>query len=478
MSGAGSHILVFDVGSSSLKAVVFEPTGAVVSRAETPYARPAVSHRQSPWDWWGAAVIAARQLQRTDVGAISLTGTMENLIPISERGDPIGDALLYSNPCGTPFLAETEEALTAARATHVCGNAPEPLMSAFKLAWLHRHEPERYERAACFLPGSKDFLALKLTGEAVTDPTCAVTTGLMDIAARDWSTPLRSAFGLERRRLPHIRPATDIVGQLLPGPAEELGLSPGLPVINGCGDGGATTMGGGADHAADVSVYLGTTGWVARVASAASLGEPRGFYRLPHPIGEGIIEIAPILSAGAAAAWTQRLLGVDLGRAESLAQQADRSPGDAIFLPYLGGERSPFLDLDLRGGFLGLDSGHGPAEIYYATLEGVAFAIDNNLRAMGGAGRKVSLVGGGALSTIWPQIIADVLGHEILAPPDPTIATAFGALRIAQRALRMPPATGSFAVVASPRPERAARIERLRQRFAAATAFARTLAER
>jgi xylulokinase len=94
---------------------------------------------------------------------------------------------------------------------------------------------------------------------------------------------------------------------------------------------------------------------------------------------------------------------------------------------------------------------------------------------MGGAGRKVSLVGGGALSTIWPQIIADVLGHEILAPPDPTIATAFGALRIAQRALRMPPATGSFAVVASPRPERAPRINRLRQRFAAATAFARTL---
>ena len=470
------NILVFDAGSSALKAVVFDAAGAIVARAEVPYARPIQNHRQSPWDWWGAAVVAARQLHAPPIGAIALTGTMENLIPISAHGEPLGDALLYSDPCGASFLAEVKPDLDEADATRLCGNVPEPLMTAFKLAWLKRHETDRFERAACFLPGSKDFLALKLTGELVTDPTCAATTGLMDIAARDWSNPLRTVFGIERRRLPHIRPATDVIGHLTASAAEELGLPPGLPVINGCGDGGATTVGGGADNATDVSLYLGTTGWVARVAGSATLAAPGGFYRLPHPVGEGVIEIAPILSAGGATAWARSALGLTLEAAESAAREADAAPADVLFLPYLSGERSPFLDLDVRGAFLGLSSAHGAPQLYYAVLEGVAEAIAANLDAMGGAGRRVSLIGGGALSGIWPQLIADILGQPILGPAEPGAGTSFGAYRIAQRALRLPPASNTLTTVATVRPERSERAQRQRARFTAATAMIRQLA--
>jgi xylulokinase len=469
------HVLVFDVGSSALKAVVFDQHGRIVDRAEAPYARPAANHRQSPWDWWSAAVIAAQQIERAQVGAIALTGTMENLIPISSSGEPLGEALLYSDPCGAPFLAETAAALEEADAVRLCGNTPEPLMTAFKLAWLRRHERERFDRAACFLPGSKDFLALQLTGQLVTDPTCAATTGLMDIASRDWSGPLRAVFGIERRRLPHIRPATDIVGHLVRPAAGELGLPQGLPVINGCGDGGATTIGGGADAASDVSLYLGTTGWVARIAGSGALANRSSFYRLPHPAGEGLIEIAPILSAGAAAAWARSAMGLDLARAEESAMKADAAPHDVLFLPYLNGERSPFLDLELRGAFLGLSPSDGAADLYYAALEGVALAIDANLRAMGGVGRRVSLVGGGALSAIWPQLIADIIGAPIVAPADPVTATSFGAFRLAQRALRLPPSAGSLAPIASPRADRAERAARQRARFATATDLVRQL---
>lgn len=468
-------VLVFDVGSSALKAVVFDPGGAIVDRAEAPYARAAVNHRQSPWDWWSAAVVAASQVERRRVGAISLTGTMENLIPISGGGEPLGEALLYSDPCGAEFLRGTAAALEAADAARLCGNSPEPLMTAFKLAWLRHYESERFARAACFLPGSKDFLLLQLTGVFVTDPTCAATTGLMDIASRDWSTPLRAIFGIERRRLPHIRPATDIAGTLLETSAAELGLPAGIPVINGCGDGGATTVGGGADATADVSLYLGTTGWVARIAGSGALGSRSNYYRLPHPAGEGVIEIAPILSAGAAAAWARTVLGIDIAAGEALALKADAAPHDVLFLPYLNGERSPFLDLELRGAFLGLSPRDGPRDLYYAALEGVAMAIESNLRAMGGVGRKVTLVGGGALSRVWPQIIADVIEAPIMAPADPVSATSFGAFRLAQRALRLPPSAGTLQPIAAPRPERAKRAARQRQRFAQATALVRQL---
>ena len=214
----------------------------------------------------------------------------------------------------------------------------------------------------------------------------------------------------------------------------------------------------------------------ARVASSAALETKSQFYRLPHPVGDGIIEIAPILSAGAATAWARDALGVSIEAAEILARQADVAPGDVVFLPYLSGERSPFLDLDVRGAFLGLSSGDGPPELYYAVLEGVAFAIDANLRAMGGEQRrKVSLVGGGALSAIWPQIIADIVGAPVVAPADPVSATSFGAFRIAQRALRVPVAANSFAPIARPRPERAGRVRRLRERYAKGTELVRGL---
>lgn len=468
-------ILVFDVGSSALKATVFDVSGHIVDRAEASYPQAAGSTRQSPWDWWGAAVAAARQLDHRPIAAVSLTGTMENLIPIGEDGGPLGEALLYADPCGELFVAEAAAALEEAGARRLCGNAPDALMTAFKLAWLHRHEPERFAAARWFLPGSKDFLALKLTGEAVTDPTCAATTGLMDIASRDWSSPLRTIFGIERRRLPHIRPATDIVGHLTASAAEELRLPPGLPVVNGCGDGGATTMGGGAEHPADISLYLGTSGWAAHVVSSAGLASESRFYRLPHPVGEGIIEIAPILSAGAAAAWAREVLGVSIDEAERLAQLADITPGEVLFLPYLSGERSPFLDLDVRGGFLGLSPGDGAAQLYYAALEGVAMAIDANLRAMGVSGRKVSLVGGGALSKTWSQIIADIIGAPVTTSADPVSATSFGAFRIAQRALRLPVSGTSFSVAATPRADRVPRVAAMRDRFMQATGLVRQL---
>jgi xylulokinase len=475
VSEIGEHrnILVFDAGSSALKAVVFDATGSIVARSEARYGISSNPDRLHPNEWWWAALAAAHRVSRAGIGAIVLTGTMENLIPLGEDGEPLGEAILYSDPCGAPFLAEAMPALEAAGAERLCGNGPEPLMTAFKLMWLRAHDRDRFEAARWFLPGAKDFLLFKLTGEVATDPTCAATTGLMDIAARDWSSVLRSIAGIERRRLPHVRPATDVIASLSTWAAEELGLTAGIPVINGCGDGGAATIGGGADAAGDVGLYLGTSGWVARIAEGAVLGRPGRFYRLPHPVGGGVIEIAPILAAGSAVSWVRETLGLDIDTAEQLAQQADAAPGEAVFLPYLTGGRPPVLDLGMRGAFLGLTAGDGPPELYYAALEGVALAIETNLRAMGGAGRKVSLVGGGALSPLWRQLVADIIGMPILSPPDPVSAAAFGAFRIALRALRLPVPSGYFHIAATPRPERVARAARLRARFARATELVR-----
>lgn len=468
-------ILILDCGTSALKATAFQLEGTIVARAEASYAAPSAAHRRSPETWWKAAVAALRDLPPLEFRAIALSGTMENLIPVAEDGTPLGEALLYSDPSGAPYLEQLRDALDAADAAGIAGNSPEPLMSAFKLAWLREHEPDRFAQARWFLFGSKDFLALKMTGRAATDASCAATTGLMDLRKRQWSPALLAVHGIDMTRLPEIVAATSVVGTLTRAAADALALDAGIPVINGCGDGAATTFGGGADRADDISLYLGTSGWVARIAARDTSG-PRPFYRLPHPLIEGVIEIAPVISAGGAAQWAREVLGLDIDTAERLAAEADAAPGDALFLPYLSGERSPFTDLDLRAGFVGVSAADGAGRLYYAALEGVALAIAANLEAMGGAGGgTISLVGGGASSQVWPAIIADVLNAEIIVPADPISATSLGAFRIAARALGRDGA-GNWAVrVVGPRQERRERIERQSRRFAAATGFLREL---
>lgn len=478
MNGAG-NILVFDAGTSALKAVLFDEGGAVLASGEAEYQEPSSPHRQSPQGWWGACIAACNTLKPENIAAIALTGTMENLVPVLENATPVGDALLYSNPCGAEALAAFEKTdFGSERFAAIAGNNAEPLMSVFKLAWLRENEPERYRSARWFLPGAKDFLALKMTGYAVTDAVCAATTGLMDLTKRDWSGELLEYFNVDREKLPEVVPANKVIGVLGKRAAKELGLEAGIPIINGCGDAGATTLGSGAQKSGDISLYLGTSGWVARVAPMEKNLKPQPFYRLPHPLEKAIIEIAPVLSAGGAASWARKALGLELAEAEKLALEADERPGEAIFLPYLNGERSPFVDLDVRAGFFNLCADDGPGALYYAVLEGVALSIKANVEAMGGfdsAKSTVSLVGGGALSKIWPSIIADVLEVPIHLPSDPLLATSLGAFRLAASAMGWPDIEKKNSTSIQPRPGRAERMTRQIERFEQATIFARSL---
>lgn len=462
------NVLVLDCGSSALKATVFAGDGTVVATTDAGYPAAATAHRRTPEDWWRATLEAVARLPREGIGAISLTGMMENLIPVDGDGTARGDAALYSDPVGGEVFAGVEAQLEAADATAILGNAPRPLMTAFKLMALG------LDGGQWALPGSKDYLALRLTGVVATDPSCASTSGLMDIGTRDWAGELVRLLGIDEAVLPPIHAADTVLGGLTVGAAEALGLPEGIPVINGCGDAAATTIGGGAEKPDEVSIYLGTSGWVAGV-TATTERAPRPYYRLAHPLHGGLIEVAPILSAGAAAQWARETLQLSLPEAERLALEADAAPSGVLFLPYLNGERTPFVDLELRAGFANVSASDGPAALYYAALEGVAFAIAANVTAMGASG-PVYLVGGGAQSAIWPQVFADVLGRTVTVPEHPVLAASLGAYRIAARALGLSVGASAVGRTYQPRPERAERIAVQARKFTRATQMLRELA--
>jgi xylulokinase len=470
-----ARLIALDVGSSALKAALYDRDQGLIATAEAAYGPDLAPHRQDPEQWWHAAQKAISSLDTSDVTALVLTGTMENLILLDEKGQSLFPALLYSDPSGAPFLDQMQPEL--ANASAILGNTPEPLMTAFKWCWFKATEPALAARVATILPGAKDALAFRLTGQRVTDPITATTTGLMDIAKRDWSAEMLSLFGVSPAQLPTILDASAIIGPLTASASAFLELPTSIAVINGCGDAGATTIGSFCEQAGDVSLYLGTSGWVARVTPLSTLQHDRPVYRLAHPTPELLIEVTPILSAGAAAAWSRKALGLTLEDSEEILRLADAHPPDLLFLPYLSGERSPFIDTDVRGAFIGLDASHGASEMAYSVLEGVSLATRANLLSLDPSGQgAITMVGGGAKSSLWPQLLADILERPIGLTADPSAATALGACRIAAQALNWPEPKALAKRIISPRPDRQKRARRLNAAFTEATNFARRIA--
>jgi xylulokinase len=472
------HILVLDVGTSALKAVLFDAAGNAVAGGDAGYGEPLGPHRQDAHAWWAAARRAITEIRPHRVDAIVLTGTMENLIALDDAGRAVHDVILYSDPCGADALQSLAPALAAIDAGEILGNPPEPLMTAFKLRWLMEHEPEAAWRARWFLPGAKDALALHLTGRAATDPVTGATTGLMDLRRRCWSEALLAAIGIPAAKLPEILSAGATLGMVTGAAAADLGLDVAtpIPVINGCGDGGATTVGSWCRDEGDVSLYLGTSGWLARVVPDRDLAPNPAVYRLAHPAEGLIVEITPILSAGAAGNWVREVLAIPAAERDGLLAEADRSPPDLVFLPYLAGERFPFFDTHVRAAFVGLDATHQRRDLYYAVLEGVGFAIRANLAAIDPVGNaQLRLAGGGATSAVWPQMLADLLGRPVSIPGSPEDATAMGAFLIAAEALGLGEGSRPEAALVLPRPERGGRAARMNAAYAHATDVARRL---
>ena len=442
------RILVLDVGTSALKAVLFDQNGAILASSEAGYRDSARPHRQSVDDWWQAARRAIGALGATAIDAIALTGTMENLIAVDRAGEPVFDAILYSDPCGSATLDANRARLAEAGAGKILGNAPEPLMTAFKIGWLRDAEPKALARADFLLPGAKDALALRLTGRAVTDAVTATTTGLMDLASRRWSAALATLLSVPMTKLPEILPAGAVIGEVRPGSAAYLGLpsaSP-IPVVNGCGDVGATTVGSHCTGEGDISLYLGTTGWVARVVAADA---PAGaeVYRLAHPRPGLIIEVTPILSAGAAGNWARSILGIGEDARDGMLADADAAPSDLIFLPYLAGERFPFLDTDVRGAFVGLDTRHGVvtstmpcSKASALPLPPISLRSTERQRPYPACRRRCHECGG-------RRLLADIVGGRSRFPASASMATAMGGFLIAAETLGLASALGTETIV-------------------------------
>ena len=399
-----------DVGTTGVKAVAISPTGEVLARAEEefPLATPKPGWaEQDPEDWWRASEDALARLGVAKPAGIGLSGQMHGLVCLGQDGRPLRPAILWNDQRTAAECAEIEERVGLERLIGLTGNRALPGFTAPKLLWLRKNERDVYERIAhVLLP--KDYVRLRLTGERAIDVADASGTLLFDVAGRRWSEEVLAALELPADWLPRALESPDVSGE----------TADGVPVAAGAGDQAAGALGVGVDHPGPLSVVLGTSG-VVFVALPAFAADPEArVHAFCHAVPGGWHAMGVMLSAAGSLRWFRDALAPGADYASLVAEAERWPPGaeGAVFLPYLGGERTPHADPGARGAFTGLTLRHDRGALVRALLEGVAYGLRDSLELLTGLGPRPEagrVSGGGARSELWLGIVSSVLGVSL-----------------------------------------------------------------
>jgi xylulokinase len=451
MGGDGeATFLGLDIGTSSVKALLTDADQRVVAEASAPLgiSRPhPLWSEQNPKDWIDAVEAAAQAVRRDSpdrfaaLAGVGLSGQMHGATFLDVDDNALRPAILWNDGRSFAQCAELERRVPDFRRR--AGNLAMPGFTAPKARWVAAHEPEVFAATArILLP--KDFVRLRLSGEAVSEMSDASGTLWLDIADRRWDEELLAATGLSLSHMPRLVEGSEISAYLSPERAAAWGLAGRrIPIAGGAGDNAASAVGVGAVAAGEGFISLGTSGVVFAVTERYVALPERTLHAFCHALPGRWHGMSVMLSAASALSWIAGVIGRghEVGAcadaAEAFATVPSAVASAPIFLPYLTGERTPHNDAAATGLFAGLTAGHGADALVYAVLEGVAFAFADGVEVLAEAGARPVrplLVGGGARSGFWGQTIADVTGLEIELAAGAEAGAALGAARLAMLA--------------------------------------------
>jgi len=443
--------LGLDLGTSGLKGLLIDEEQKVVAEASAPLSvsRPHDGwSEQNPADWIAAAeAVLDRLAKEADLAAvrgIGLSGHMHGATLLDASDDVLRPCILWNDTRSHAQAAAMDADPVWRRVT---GNIVFPGFTAPKLAWVKEHEATVFAKVAkVLLP--KDYLRLWLTGEHVAEMSDAAGTSWLDTGARDWSDDLLARSHLSRDAMPRLVEGSDVSGTLRADLARRWGLPPSTVVAGGAGDNAASAIGMGVARAGQAFVSLGTSGVLFAANDGYRPDPATAVHTFCHALPDTWHQMGVILAATDALNWFAGIAGADAAHlTEGLG--ALQAPGRTLFLPYLGGERTPLNSASVRGAFIGLEHATDRAAATRAVLEGVAFALRDCRDALAATGTRIDslvAVGGGSRSDYWLSVIATALDHPLSIPEAGDFGAAFGAARLGMMA-----ATGDTTLATPPR---------------------------
>ena len=444
-----TYLLGLDVGTSSAKAVLIDASGTVVATAAADYEfvtpRPMWAECD-PADWWQASVDAIGQILATakvhsaDIAGIGLTGQMHGLVLLDASGEVLRPCIMWNDQRTVSQCRMITERLGGERVLQLTGNPILPGFTAGKIAWVRDNEPHVYAKAAkVLLP--KDYVRYRLCGAYFTDVSDASGTSLLDVARRKWSDQMLEASGVPGQWMPEVTESAVASANVNAQAAAATGLCEGTPIAGGAGDQAAQAVGCGVVREGILSATFGTSGVVFAHSDEYRVDPEGRLHAFCHAVPGKWHLMGVMLSAAGSLQWYRNTLGqeqVALARQtggdayDLLTAEASRvaAGGEGLlFLPYLSGERTPYPDPDARGVFFGLTLRHGKAHLTRAVLEGITYGMRDSLelmRALGVTSDRIIASGGGAASSFWRQMMADVFQTRITTT-NVTQGAAYGA---------------------------------------------------
>ncbi|WP_323118997.1 xylulokinase [Burkholderia alba] len=434
--------LGIDLGTSEVKAVLTDSASATLATSHAPLdvQRPHPHwSEQSPQAWWHAtldavaAIRAAHPRAFAALRGIGLSGQMHGATLLDRSGQVLRPAILWNDTRAAAECVELEALVPESRA--ITGNLAMPGFTAPKLRWLAKYEAAVF-RATHKVLLPKDYLAWRLSGEFVSDCSDASGTLWLDVARRDWSDRMLGATDLSRAHMPRLVEGSDAATQLRDALRRDWGLDHPVVIAGGAGDNAASAIGMGIANAGRAFLSLGTSGVLFAGNDRFAPNPGQGVHAFCHCLPGRWHQMSVILSAAASLDWLAKAQGASVATLAARAADSDVASAP-IFLPYLSGERTPHNDANARGVFWGLTSEHRSADLAYAVMEGVAFAMSDGYAAMQGAGTalaEASFIGGGSKSAFWAQLCASATGIVMHRHADSAVGAALGAARLARLA--------------------------------------------
>jgi xylulokinase len=447
-----AHTIGIDLGTTGARAVRIDARGALVASETAPF--PLLTPQpgwteQEPEDWWAAATRAIRAVVAADpapIGAVGVTGQMHGAVFLDERDSSIRPAILWNDQRTGAAAQAIDEIVGRSRLAQITGNRALTGFQAPKIVWLREAEPQNYARVrAVLLP--KDFLRLRLTQTHATDASDASGTLLLDLRTRTWSPEILRDLDLPASWFAPVFESPAITATISAAGAQATGLLAGTPVVAGAGDNAAAAIGSGVVRDGGGLVSLGTSGVVLVHSERVAIDPTGALHAFCAAVPGGYHLMGVMLAAGGSLRWLRDAFANGGESYDALVASASAVPAGAQglqFLPYLSGERTPHMDPDARGAFVGLTLAHTRAHLVRAVLEGVAFGLNDGLvrmRALGVEPEELIATGNGMSNPTWRAIIAAVLDRplrRLLVDEGP----AFGAALLAAVGI------GTFASVA------------------------------
>jgi xylulokinase len=421
------YVLAFDIGTSAIKSSLVSPKGQIIDSASWEYGvgTPARNQvEQDPDLWWtGACTVSAALKERNpvpyrEIAVVGVCGHMLGCLPVDSEGNALRPAIIHADTraiAETKLVSECTDVRELYRSTGCILSAQSSLS---KILWLRHNEPDIYKKTSRFLQ-SKDYLTAKLTGNIdSTDFSDASHAQLIDIHKKTYLTDLFAELSLDRQKFPEIYRGTDIAGKVTGEAARCLGISAGIPVIAGGGDGACASIGAGiTTSGGELYCCIGTTAWIACNSTTPVLDEKFRLFTIMSLDGTSFGLFGTMQAAGKCIDWIQELFSIESSHhIDTEAAMAQPGSDDLVFLPYIDGERSPIFDANARGLFFNISANHGRPHFCRSVLEGVSFALRSILEVYREKKpiSQMRVIGGGAASRFWLQILANVCGTNIL----------------------------------------------------------------